>query len=397
MGRLPDSRAVFVPFAIPGERVRLRLVEDKRRYARAELIEVLQPSPLRIAPRCQHYQECGGCNYQHLSYPSQLEFKTAILRDQLNRIGHIQDPPIQNMQPSPQPWNYRNHIQFHLNEKGRLGFRAYGSNRVVPVSECHLPEEPLNVLWPQLEFEAGTGVERVSLRLGDTQEILVMLAGRSPETPILELEAGISVLHQYERESLVMAGEDHILVRVQPSPTIQERSFKVSAGSFFQVNTRMAAALVDHLLMNLPEKMDTLLDVYCGVGLFSAFLAPRVSRLIGVEFSESACDDFVDNLDEFEHVELYQDAAEKVLPALQVKADVILVDPPRAGLQPNALDAIIALQPQTIAYISCDPATLARDAGRLIKGGYVLQKITPFDLFPQTQHIESISFFTPPE
>ena len=396
MGRLPDSRAVFVPFTIPGERVSLRLVEEKRRYARAEIIEVLQPSPLRIAPHCQHYQECGGCNYQHLSYPSQLEFKTAILRDQLNRIGHIPDPPIQNIQPSPQPWNYRNHIQFHLNDTGRLGYRASGSSRVVPVSECHLPEEPLNILWPHLEFEAGTGVDRVSLRLGDAQDMLVMLSGRSPETPMLELESGISVVHQYERESLVLAGEGHILIKVKPSPPISEYSFKVSAGSFFQVNTRMAATLVDHLLMNLPDKMDTLLDVYCGVGLFSAFLAPRASRLIGVELSESACDDFVDNLDEFDHVEIYQDAAEKVLPTLQVKADVVLVDPPRSGLQPDALDAILSMQPQTIAYISCDPATLARDAGRLIKGEYVLQKITPFDLFPQTHHIESVSFFTSP-
>ena len=157
----------------------------------------------------------------------------------------------------------------------------------------------------------------------------------------------------------------------------------------------MAASLVDHLLMNLPEKMDTLLDVYCGVGLFSAFLAPRASRLIAVEISESACDDYVVNLDEFEHVELYQDAAERVLPALNIKADVVLVDPPRAGLQPEALDAMLAIQPEIIAYISCDPATLARDASRLIKGGYVLSRITPFDLFPQTHHIESVSFFTP--
>ena len=201
IGRLPDSRAVFVPFAIPGERVRLRLVEEKPRFARAELIEVLEPSSLRITPRCPHFQDCGGCAYQHLSYPSQLKFKTDILRDQLNRIGRIPDPPIQPIQPSPQPWNYRNHIQFHLNEKGRLGFFASGSNRVVPVNECHLPEELLNALWPELDFESGTGVEEVSLRLGDAREILVMLAGRTPETPILELESGISVVHQYKEDS----------------------------------------------------------------------------------------------------------------------------------------------------------------------------------------------------
>ena len=394
MGRLPDSRAVFVPFVIPGEQVRVRLVEQKKSYARAELVEILQPSPFRIEPRCPHFGECGGCQFQHLSYASQLQFKTDILRDQLNRIGHIPDPPLQPIQPSPQPWNYRNHVQFHLNGEGRLGFLAPGSKRVVPVSECHLPQAALNNLWPQLEFEVDTGVERISLRLGEEDDMLVVLEGSSPETPILELESGISVVHQYEGESLVLAGEDHSFINVHPLPPVENRSFKVSAASFFQVNTSMAAALVDHLLSNLPEKMDTLLDVYCGVGLFSAFLAPRTTRLIGVEISESACDDFVWNLDEFDHIEIYQAEAENVLPALDIGPDVVLVDPPRAGLQAAALDAILAMHPQTIAYISCDPATLARDASRLVMGGYALQKITPFDLFPQTHHIESVSFFS---
>ncbi|MFC2028768.1 class I SAM-dependent RNA methyltransferase [Chloroflexota bacterium] len=394
MGRLPDSRAVFVPYAIPGEHVRLRLVQEKRRFARAELLDVLDPSPLRIIPRCPHFGECGGCQFQHISYPFQIETKAAILVDQLDRIGHVSKPPLQVIQPSHQEWDYRNHIQFHLDVMGRLGYLAPRSRQVVPISECHLPEEPLNALWPQLEFEAQTGVKRISLRLGEEQEILVVLEGDSPETPILELESGISVIHQYQGEHLVLAGEDHIFVRVQPSLSATERIFKVSAGSFFQVNTKMAAALVDHLLQNLPEKMDTLLDVYCGVGLFSAFLAPRVSRLVAVELSESACDDFVHNLDEFEHVELYQADAGMVLPSIQVKPEVVLVDPPRSGLQPAVLDAILEMDPESIAYISCDPATLSRDAARLVKGGYALQKITPFDLFPQTHHIESVSFFS---
>ena len=396
MGRLPDSRAVFVPYVIPGERVRVRLVEEKKRYARAELFEVIEPSPLRIEPRCPHFGECGGCQFQHVSYATQLEFKTGILRDQLNRIGHIPDPPLQPIQPSPDHWNYRNHVQFHLDEKGHLGFLAPGSKRVVPVRECHLPEGTMNDLWPQFEFEADTGINRVSLRSGVEGEILVLLEGDYPETPILELESGISVVHQFQEECLVLAGDDHSFIKVQPSPLTPGRSFKVSAASFFQVNTPMAAALVDQLLVNLPEKIETLLDVYCGVGLFSAFLAPRNSRLIGVEVSESACDDFAENLDEFDHVEIYQDAAENVLPALDVKPDVVLVDPPRAGLQPVVLDAILEMQPKIIAYISCDPATLARDASLLIKGGYSLQKITPFDLFPQTHHIESVSFFLLP-
>lgn len=394
MGRLPDARAVFVPFALPGEQVRIQIVEEKRGYVRAELLEIIQPSPERIPARCPHFGTCGGCHYQHLPYGSQLEYKTGILRDQLTRIGQIANPPIQPILACPDPWNYRNHVQFHVHPNGSLGFQAPNSNRIVPVQECHLPEAPLNALWPQLEFEPETGIERLSLRLGTEEEIMLLLESRNPEIPGLDVQAGISVLHQFDGESLVLVGDDRLRMDVQLPGGSQRRSFVVSSGSFFQVNTHMAGVLVDHLLSNLPGNLDTMLDVYCGVGLFSAFLAPHVRHLIGIEASPAACEDFSINLDEFDHVELYEATAEQVLPALQVKPDLILVDPPRAGLERSALEAILAMQPKTLAYVSCDPATLARDARRLITGGYQLQKITPLDLFPHTFHIESVSFFT---
>ncbi len=394
MGRLPDARAVFVPFALPGEQVRIRIMEEKRGYARAELLEIIQPAPERIAARCQHFGICGGCHYQHLPYASQLDVKTSILRDQLTRIGQIANPPIQPIQPCPDPWNYRNHIQFHVHPDGSLGFQAPNSNRIVPIRECHLPQESLDQFWPQLEFETETGIERLSLRLGSDEEIMLLLESRLPEIPALDVQTGISVVHQYDGESLVLVGDDHIRMEVHSARASQSRSFHVSAGSFFQVNTRMAGAMVDHLLSNLPDNLDTLLDVYCGVGLFSAFLAPHVRHLIGIEASSSACEDFSLNLDEFDNVELYEASAEQVLPALQVKPDLILVDPPRAGLERTALEAILTMKPKTLAYVSCDPATLARDARRLLNGGYQLQQITPFDLFPHTYHIESVSFFT---
>jgi 23S rRNA (uracil1939-C5)-methyltransferase len=156
----------------------------------------------------------------------------------------------------------------------------------------------------------------------------------------------------------------------------------------------MAGKMVDHLLNHLHLRADTiLLDVYCGVGLFSKFLAPHVARLIGIESSRSACVDFTANLDEFENVELYEASAENVLPSLAIKPDVVILDPPRAGLEKRALDALMALTPTQIAYVSCDPSTLARDASRLIAGGYQLKQVNAFDLFPQTYHIESISIF----
>jgi 23S rRNA (uracil1939-C5)-methyltransferase len=175
---------------------------------------------------------------------------------------------------------------------------------------------------------------------------------------------------------------------------VLDRDFKVSAGSFFQVNTVMAGRMVEHLLACVPVSLSTtLLDIYCGVGLFSAFFAPRCGRVIGVEAAEASGEDFSVNLDEFDNVELYEGEAEAVIPHLAAKPDVVLVDPPRAGLDKTVVDGILKLSPKLIAYVSCDPSTLARDAARLIHGGYRLKEITPFDLFPQTQHIESISIF----
>jgi 23S rRNA (uracil1939-C5)-methyltransferase len=198
----------------------------------------------------------------------------------------------------------------------------------------------------------------------------------------------MSVVHLLGNEAVVMAGDDHIMME------INDRSFRVSAGSFFQVNSAMAGRMVTHLLEQLTvTDQTTMLDLYCGAGLFSAFLAGQVKRLVGVEISPSACEDFAVNLDEFENVELYQASAEEVLGHMDIKAEAVILDPPRAGLDNKVLDALVSMAPGQIAYVSCDPSTLARDASRLINGGYELVRITPFDLFPQTYHIESISIF----
>jgi len=394
LGRVPDplmgtgGRVVFVPFALPGETVRIRVIDQKRGHMRGELVEVLDPSAERITPKCIHFGVCGGCHYQHLSYTAQLQVKTDILRDQLTRIGKIQGPPVQPMEASPQEWNYRNHVQFHLSAAGELGYIRANGRDMFPISECHLPEATLNKLWPSLEFDPGLGLQRISLRLGMEDETMLVLESDATEPPELELEANLSVVHLAGEDVVVMAGDDHLTI------SVKERAFRVSAASFFQVNTLMAGRMVQHLLDHLAvSPATTLLDIYCGVGLFSAFFAGHVGRLIGIEASASACEDFAANLDEFENVEVYEAPAETVLPGLDVRPDIAIVDPPRAGLDKLALDALMALRPARLAYVSCDPSTLARDAARLIAGGYRLLQVTPFDLFPQTSSIESISIF----
>ena len=393
LGRLPDGRAVFVPFALPGEKVRLRLVEEKRGHARAELLEVIEASPQRIVPPCAHFGLCGGCHYQQLPYPAQLSAKREILREQLQRIGGLAHPPLQEPVGCAQAFHYRNHIQFHLTPEGKLGYHKSRSNEVLAIQECHLPEPPLDELWRQLDFEALLELERIGLRQGEPGDIQLILESRDPQPPEFSVEElAISAVHLSQAGALVLAGSEAVVFEVLG------RAFRVSAGSFFQVNTAMAAAMVEHVLDYLDTKFSlppeaAILDAYCGVGLFSAFLAERAGRLIGIEASPSATEDFVANLDEFDHVELYESTVEMALAHLRVKPDVIVVDPPRTGIEKGALDHLLTLAAPLLVYVSCDPATLARDARRLAEGGYSLEQITPFDLFPQTYHIESIGFW----
>jgi 23S rRNA (uracil1939-C5)-methyltransferase len=303
MGRLSDGKAVFVPFALPGEKARVRLVEEKRNHARAELVEVLRPSAQRRAPACIHFGLCGGCHYQHMPYEAQLVAKTEILRDQLMRIGRLKDPPVQPAVACPHPYSYRNHVQFHLTVEGLLGYypampAVSSGGEVFAIQECHLPEAPLQDLWPQLEFEAMPEIERIGLRLGSGEQIQLILEGQGSELPEFSVEdLSISAVHLSEGSSVVLAGSEFVIMQVL------DRLFRVSAGSFFQVNTEMAESLVRYMLEKLPDFVNldsqtTLLDAYCGVGLFSAFLAPRVGRLIAIEAAPNAVEDFIINLDE---------------------------------------------------------------------------------------------------
>jgi 23S rRNA (uracil1939-C5)-methyltransferase len=385
LGRLPNGRAVFIPFALPGETVKVCIVEEKTNFARAQLLEVLLPSPQRISPRCRHFGQCGGCSYQNLAYPDQLTLKQEIVKDQLRRLGGLPDFPVDPVVPASSPWNYRNSIQFNLSSSGKCSFQRAGSRDLVEISECHLPQTGINELWPQFDFAADSGIKRVALREGIDGDILLGLESSAPQPPEFAVDFPISVVYSSPDGQTVLAGDEFVLMEVN------RRTFKVSMQSFFQANLAQAGAMVEHVLQLAGDLSgQTVVDAYCGVGLFSAFLAPYVQRLIGIELSESACDDFAVNLDEFTNVELYVGAVEQVLPSLELKPDLVIIDPPRAGLDRRVTDALIQQTPKRIIYVSCDPATLSRDVKRLVENGYTLQRVTPFDQFPQTYHIECI-------
>ncbi|MEP7358808.1 MAG: 23S rRNA (uracil(1939)-C(5))-methyltransferase RlmD, partial [Anaerolineales bacterium] len=289
-------------------------------------------------------------------------------------------------------FNYRNHVQFALTQYGRLGFRAAGSHKVIAIRECHILQPALAALFPRIEVdpqEAGE-IEAISLRAGAEDETLVLFETEA-EPPEMSLDLAISAaLLRPDGSTMTLSGGDSVLIDVRG------RSFRVTGGSFFQVNTAGAGLLVDLVLEALAlTGGETVLDLYSGVGLFSAFIAPLAARVIGVEAYEPAVEDAAVNLDEFENVEIYAAAVEDALPGLPAARPwaAAVLDPPRAGCTPEALSALLAAQVARIVYVSCDPATFARDARRLVAGGYRLEWVQPVDLFPQTHHIECVALF----
>lgn len=393
-----NGRTVFVPYALPGEVVRVSLIEEKKNFARARLIEIVTPASERVAPPCPHYftptaspnSVCGGCQLQHLTYEAQLAFKQRAVSEQLTRVGGLTNPPVRAPLPAPEPFGYRNHVQMVFTEQGQLGFRAAQSHTVVPITECRLLHPALAHLWPRITLapEALPAVQRLTLRVGAEDDTLIIFEAPD-DAPEVELDLPVSAaLLRPDGASLALAGRDYVL------EVVRGRTFKISAGSFFQVNTAQAATLVQLVLDGLALRGgETVLDLYCGVGLFSAFIAPIAGRVVGVEAFAPAVADLVENLDEFENVAVYEAAVEVALPELALTADAIVLDPPRAGCTPEALEAFVGCGATRIVYVSCDPATLARDAKRLSAHGYTLTSVQPVDMFPQTHHIECVAVF----
>ncbi len=392
-----EGRAIFVPYTIPGEKITARIVQDKGRFARAEGITLLEPSPARVIPRCPHFGpgRCGGCHWQHIDYSAQLEFKQQVVLDQMERLGGFQAVTVHPTIPSPDPWMYRSHISFHVTEDGRLGFITTDDEHVIPIEECHIIRPELLDLFDSLDLEGIDNLDRVRMQVGtDSDDQMIAISTADDEAPEIENDLPVSInLLLGDNEPVNLIGRSYVQY------TIKGRSFRVTAGGFFQVNLPLAEVLVDLVLdrLNLTGS-ESVLDLYAGVGLFTAFLAERAALVTSVESYPPAVTDADKNLAEFETVELIEGNVEDVLADLDPQQDgpydAAVVDPPRTGLEPQALDALAALSPRKIVYVSCDPATLARDAKRLVSKGYRLIDVQPVDMFPQTFHIESVAAFT---
>lgn len=386
-----DGKTVFVPGALPGETVTAEITQTRKDVARARLIDVVTPAPKRVPAPCPVYGRCGGCQLQHLSYGDQLAFKEEQVRVQLRRVAGLTDAPVRAILAAPEPFGYRNQVQWSLTPEGELGLRGQGSHEVIAVGACPIAHPAINAVRAHLALEPDAGLERVTIRVDEAGDPLLVLEPYE-ETPevSLDLELAAAVLRP-DGTAFALAERDWLVIEVRGQP------FRVSAGAFFQVNLAQAERLIDLVLEALePTPEDVVLDLFCGVGLFTAFLAPRVARVIGVEAYGPSIDDAAINLDAFDHVALYAADVDEALPALDASPTAVVLDPPRAGLSARGADLLGAMGAARIAYVSCDPATLARDIARLARHGYRLAWAQPVDMFPQTFHIETVALLLKP-
>ncbi|MCB2286386.1 23S rRNA (uracil(1939)-C(5))-methyltransferase RlmD [Clostridium algidicarnis] len=429
-----DSFPIFIPGAIEGEKTKIKIIKLNKNYAFGKLIDIITPSKDRVEPLCEIYSKCGGCNLQHMSYESQLEFKTKRVKDCIERIGKIKDATIHNTIGSASPYRYRNKVQLPVGgEKGdvKIGFYAQRSHNIIDMKKCIIQDESgdkavdITRQWmnkygiePYNEIESKASnlkgvVRHIMVRKGfKTNEVMVVLVTTTKEVPYKEefiklirdnIDGVKSIIQNINpkltnvvlgEENIVLFGEDHI------SDYIDQFKFKISPLSFFQVNPIQTEILYKKALEYADLKGDEIVfDAYCGTGTISLFLSQKAKKVYGVEIVKEAIENAKENakLNGINNTEFIVGQSETVIPELiekGIKAEVVVVDPPRKGCAKELLEAIAHMSPKRIVYVSCDPSTLARDLAILEEMGYKAKEVQPVDMFSETSHVESIILMT---
>jgi 23S rRNA (uracil1939-C5)-methyltransferase len=426
VGRV-NGYVVFVRGGVPGDRLRVRVTETRARYGRAAIEAVSIPSPHRVAAPCPYFGRCGGCRLQHIAYEAQLAFKARQVRECLTRLGAAGAFELRPILAAPQPYGYRNKMEFTVAggvDGPRVGLHeAERYDAVLDIERCLLQSDTMNALLDEVRRQVRArgltvwdqaseqGLLRfVTLREGQrTGDAMVNFVTAAPDVetlgPVAEaLRARVPatasvVLNVNAKKAAVAVGtEEHVLLgRDHIAESLGGLRFQVSAGSFFQTNTVQAERLFA-LVAEACELAgaETVVDLYSGTGAISLGLARRCRQVYGIEVAPAAVADAIRNAraNGIENCTFLAGEVRHVLPALVrdgVRAEVVVADPPRAGFHPKALTALVALAPARLVYVSCNPATLARDVGDLLGQGYRLEWVQPVDMFPQTPHIEAVA------
>ncbi len=407
LARLPADengrgKAAFLPFVLPGENVEAKLIEQKPGFARGRAEKILQASAKRIEPSCPYFQTCGGCHYQHASYEYQLEIKAAILKENLRRIAKLELETELMVHPSP-PWNYRNRTRLKIRTQPEfaVGYYKYNSHDFLPIEQCPISSPLIN--------QAIRVLGQTGTKIADVDEIELFANADDSQVlaelyclPNISESAAKKIAEELQQNLPQCAGV--VAFRRASSPAeakaaaaagatdihyhTDHGAYRVSAGAFFQVNRHLINELAK--VVTSESKGQTALDLYAGAGLFAVPLARSFAQVIAVESSQTSQSDLAYNSPA--NVKTIRATVEQYLTSAPTKLspDLVVLDPPRSGLGENVVRSLAGLRSPRVTYVSCDPATLARDLGGLLKAGYRVEQAHMFDLFPQTFHLETV-------
>ncbi|SHF82829.1 23S rRNA (uracil(1939)-C(5))-methyltransferase RlmD [Ornithinibacillus halophilus] len=425
-----DGYPLFVPYALPGEEAKVKVVKVNKKYGFGKLINVTKASPDRVEPPCDVFYKCGGCQIQHMSYSMQLEMKQNQVKNVMRKVAHLDHVPVYETIGMEDPWRYRNKVSIPVGEKGGeliTGFYQMRSHHIIDDMDTCVVQDDVNDRMIE-------GVRRIASRLGiraydeknhrgvlrhimvrtgrETKETMIVLITRTEKLPhkeelVKELTDTYpnvkSIIHNVNSrrtnvilgdKTTVLWGEKYIY------DTIGNIRFAISAKSFYQVNPPQTRKLYEKALEYAQvDEDDTVIDAYCGIGTISLFLAQKAKKLYGVEIVPEAINDAKINakINGITNVEFEVGKAETVMPKWKedgLRPDVIIVDPPRKGCEESLLNAMVEMGPKRIVYVSCNPSTLARDLRILEDGGYETKKVQPVDMFPQSMHVECVAMMS---
>ncbi|MFI1678542.1 class I SAM-dependent RNA methyltransferase [Streptomyces sp. NPDC020607] len=412
IARTAEGQVLFVRHALPGEKVVARVTEGEEgaRFLRADAVTILDPSKDRVEAPCPYAGpgRCGGCDWQHAKPGAQRRLKGEVIAEQLQRLagltpeeagwdGTVMPAEGDKLPPGEVP-SWRTRVQYAVDADGNAGLRRHRSHEVEPIEHCMIAAEGVSELG--IEERDWSGMASIeAIAASGSQDRQVILAPKpGARLPIVELDKPVSVMRIGEKD-----GGTH---RVHGRPFVRERAdgrtYRVGSGGFWQVHPKAAETLMLAVMQGLtPRKGDTALDLYCGVGLFAGALADRVGEkgaVLGIESGKRAVEDARHNLASFDRVRIEQGKVDTVLPRTGItEADLIVLDPPRAGAGKQTVKHLAGLGARRIAYVACDPAALARDLGYFREGGYRVRTLRAFDLFPMTHHVECVAILEPAE
>ncbi|MFI6482007.1 class I SAM-dependent RNA methyltransferase [Nonomuraea sp. NPDC050663] len=386
-----DGRVVFVRHALPGERVIAKITEETTRFLRADAVEILDASPDRVVPPCPFAGpgRCGGCDWQHASLPAQRDLKAAVVEEQLQRLAGItRKVLVEEVPGAPDGLGWRTRVQFAARPDGTLGLRRHRSHDVEPIDACliaHPEVEAVGVLAHT--FRGAAGVEVIAASGGEHAVVVRPKPRRTVAVPALDASI---LVDQGKGRTEPRHGSGLLHERVD------DREFQVTGSGFWQVHPGAAETLLDAVMTyGAPEPGEWALDLYCGVGLFTASLAEAVGpdgAVLGIETDATAVRDARRNLRDLPQAQVERGRVEEALDRFDIeRADLVVVDPPRSGLGREVVDRIAGLRASRVVYVSCDPATLARDLAWFDERGYALADLRAFDAFPMTHHVECVA------